>query len=84
MIPPTAPPNVIVPAVPPVNPSAKAPLIVVEDPEKLILDPAAVPPPFVVSMATPAANVIGPVIVTVPLVAVLVVMLPPRLIPVPE
>ena len=54
---------------------AVVPLIVVVLPEKLIAAPAGVPALFVVSIATAAPNVTGPIIVTTP---PLVVMLPSR------
>ena len=73
--PPITPPRVTVPPVLPFNPRANAPSIVVELPEKLMF----APPPANVLIATPAVNVIGPVIVTAPFDVV--VMLPPRLIP---
>jgi len=76
VLPPIAPPSVIAPPVPPFKVSANAPLIVVVFPKNGMLEPMAVgPPPFVVSIVTALYSVTGPDIVTVPFVAVVVVIL---------
>ncbi len=73
-VPPTAPVRVTIPPVPPVSVRVVPPLIVLE---KLILAPAAVPPPFVLSNVGVVVIVTGPVI---PIVPPAVVAFPPILI----
>lgn len=63
--PPTAPPNEITPPVPARKTRSLAPLIVVVDPEKVMLAPA-VAPLFVVSNVVVPEVVTGPVIVITP------------------
>ncbi len=80
--PPTAPVIATMPPVPPFNVKFCAPLIVVEELAKLIIAPAGVLPPFVVSRVTPAVvKFTGPIIVTMPplvviLLAILIAVVP--------
>jgi hypothetical protein len=65
-VPPTAAPKLITPPVPARRANVVAPFTVDVNPEKLMLAPAAVTPPFVVSMLGAELIVVGPVKVTAP------------------
>ena len=66
VVPPTAPPRVIPPAVPAVSARVCALLIVLVAPVKVMLAPAGVPPALVVSMVVAPPSSTGPVSVNAP------------------